>query len=228
VATNVQAMNAGFEIRYSAGYPVNPIEDDVDFYRRYGPWACVRPDQVQEVFGDFSEPWWIAGGWSIDAFTGIARGHEDIDVSIFRKHVPELRRAVEGRFDLWSAGGGLRPVNDRWPEPHLEADQIWIREHALAPWLVDVVLNLDHDGDWVSRRDETFVRPLDEVTWIAADGVRYLAPEIALIFKARLARPRYDIDFEHAWPMFERDQRRLLRDYLAKEFPDHKWRTTTG
>ena len=90
------------------------------------------------------------------------------------------------------------------------------------------MLNLDHDGDWISRRDETFVRPLDEVTWIAADGVRYLAPEIALIFKARLARPRDDIDFERAWPMFERDQRRLLRDYLAKEFPDHKWRTTTG
>ena len=28
------------------------------------------------------------------------------------------------------------------------------------------------------------VAPLDEVTWVAADGIRYLNPEIALLYKA--------------------------------------------
>jgi Aminoglycoside-2''-adenylyltransferase len=214
---------SGFEIRYSAAYPVHAIDDDVDFYRRYGPWASVRPGQVLEVLGDFARPWWIAGGWAIDAFTRTARPHEDIDVSIFRKDVPELRRALDKRFHLWSAGGGLRPVDDRWPEPHPDADQIWVREHALAPWLVDVVLNGDRDGAWISRRDPAFVRPLDEVTWAANDGVCYLLPELVLIFKARLARSKDDVDFERAWPLLDGRQRAMLREYLLRELPGHRW-----
>jgi hypothetical protein len=32
------------------------------------------------------------------------------------------------------------------------------------------------------------VAPLDQVTWLADDGTRYLNPEIALFFKANSAR----------------------------------------
>jgi aminoglycoside-2''-adenylyltransferase len=224
----VPAMSV-YGLTYSAGYPlVSPAADDVDFYRRYGPWATVRPDQVHEILAGFDRPWWVAGGWAIDAFAGTSRAHEDVDVSIFRSDISLLRDAVADRFHMWSAGSdGLRPLDGRNPAPHPAADQVWIREHALAPWLIDVVLNADVRGNWLSRRDPLFVRPLDEVTWLA-DGIRYLLPELVLTFKARLARPKDEVDFERAWPLFGRSQRRILRDYLAEKHPQHRWRATTG
>ena len=33
-------------------------------------------------------PWWIVGGWAIDAFTGRPREHHDIDVGFFRADLP--------------------------------------------------------------------------------------------------------------------------------------------
>lgn len=37
----------------------------------------------------FDRPWWIIGigGWSIDAFTGVRRDHEDIDTPIVTRSV---------------------------------------------------------------------------------------------------------------------------------------------
>src|SRR5262245_34150775 len=49
--------------------------------RLYGRWEPFDPVATQEFFAGFDRPWWIVGGWSIDAFTGAARPHEDVDVS---------------------------------------------------------------------------------------------------------------------------------------------------
>ncbi len=209
-------------------YPVQQPSDpeEVAFRRTYGAWAVIRPTDVRNVLAGFDEPWWVAGGWAIDAFTDSARDHDDIDVSIFRRDLPALRTALDGRLHIWSAGdGALRPVVDKWPEPHPDADQVWLREDASSPWLVDVLLNPDQNGAWVNRRDQTMVRPLDEVSWIADDGVRYLNPEIVLIFKAKLTRPKDRIDLDRTLPLLAEAQRRLLEVYLEQEHPGHEWLT---
>lgn len=206
------------------GYRDDLAADDLEFQRRYGPWEAFTPEQARVLFDEIGIRWWIAGGYAVEAFTGVARQHEDIDVSIFRRDVPVLRAALEGRLHLWSAGSGsLRPVDDRFPEPAADADQIWLREHALSPWRADVVLNPDDDGRWVSRRDPSFVAPLEEVTW-ELDGIRYLRPEIALAFKAKLARPKDERDFALTLPLLDEAAGRWLADYLARMEPDHAWR----
>jgi aminoglycoside-2''-adenylyltransferase len=199
-------------------------DEDAEFFRRYGPWEPLTVAEARELFDPIGIPWWVAGGHAAEAFHRVPRVHEDIDISMFRKHVPELRRALEGIYHIWSAGSGaLRPVDDRFPEPADDADQVWLRAHALAPWRADVVLNPDADGDWVSRRDRFFRAPLEEVTW-ERDGVRYLNPEIVLSFKARQRRPKDEHDFAAILPLLDDDARGRLADYIERCEPaGHPW-----
>lgn len=45
--------------------------------RLYGPWAARTPDDAVDLFEGYAGRWWIAGGWAIDAFTGV-RPHGDL------------------------------------------------------------------------------------------------------------------------------------------------------
>ena len=149
--------------------------EEREFQRLWGPWDDLTPALAKELLEGFSRPWWISGGWAIEAFTRVARPHKDVDVTIFRRDVRELRRHFHGRYDLWSAGSAtLRPLDDAHPLPRWSG-QVWVRAHALAPWLLDVVLN-PGGPRWMFKRDRSITFPLEEATWIAADGVRYLRP----------------------------------------------------
>lgn len=208
----------------AASYDDGLDDEELQFQRRYGPWAAWTPLQARVEFDAIGLTWWVAGGWAIEAFTGRARHHEDIDISLWRRDVTDLVRALEGRYHVWAAGpDGLTPLYDERLEPPERADQVWLRAHALAPWRADCLLNPDRDGRWRSRRDPAFDAPLDEVTFEAA-GVRYLRPEFALTFKAKLVRPKDQRDFEACLPLLDDQQRRFLAGYLDRFEPSHPWR----
>jgi len=218
-AHDVLALNGS-----RASYSADLDPDELAFQRRYGPWDSWTPEEAKPVFDPTGLTWWIAGGWSIEAFTGVPRQHEDIDVSVWRRDVPALVKALSGRYDVWAAGGGLTPLFDDKLEMPDTADQVWIRRHALAPWRADCVVNRHRDGRWVSRRDPDLEVSLEEVTW-ERDGIRYLNPEITLSFKAKLHRPKDDQDLAAALPLLDEDARAYLADFLARKEPDHPWRS---
>ena len=58
---------------------------------------------------------------------------------------------------------------------------------------------------------------------MAADGVRYLNPEVALLFKAKQHRVKDEVDLENAWPLMTTEQRRWLRDAVLRLHPNHPW-----
>ena len=200
-------------------------DDDLEFERLYGPWDAFDPPGVQEFLKDFPGEWWVVGGWAIQAFTGVERPHEDIDVVIWRRDIPALLDLARGRYHVWSAGAGaLRPVDERFPEPHLESGQLWLREHAQAPWVLDCLFNDDVDGLWVSRRDATWTAPLEDVTWVADDGIRYMQPEVVLYHKALQSRPKDELDLQRAWPMLTPEKQEWLRGAIADFYgEDHAW-----
>ena len=85
--------------------------------RQYGALAPFDPPQVAEFMAGFARPWWLVGGWAIEAFTGAPREHEDVDLSILACDVPALRAHVgEDEWHLWSNDGGtLRPAGRQVP-----------------------------------------------------------------------------------------------------------------
>lgn len=198
--------------------------EERDFFRWYGDWAPLDPAGVAEFLAGFPRPWWIVGGWAIEAFTGAPREHEDVDLSMLSRDVPALRRHVGERWHLWSNHGGtLRPLSDRHPEVLDVASQIWIREHATAPWVIDLPLTPDLDGRWTNKRWPEHTAEVEEVTWVADDGIRYLNPEIVLHYKARLHRPKDDRDLARTWPLLTDEQRRWLAEAIRTTEPGHAW-----
>jgi hypothetical protein len=179
---------------------------------------------VQARLDGFERPWWIAGGWAIEAFTGVPRPHHDVDVAIFRRDVPALRAGLGARSHLWAIGSGRMQLMDedvrtlpRW------ASQVWVREHAQAPWQLDVLLNPGSVTGWVFKHDPSFVRPLDDVTWRAPDGLRYLRPELVLAHKVKLVRPKDDLDLAATVPLLGAPERVWLASYAERVAPRHPW-----
>lgn len=194
------------------------------FDRFYGPWDPYDPPAVAELLDGFSRPWWIVGGWSIEAFTGAAREHEDVDVSLLACDVPALREHVGERYQLWNVfDAALRPLFDRWVE-HVPPDsQIWVRRELGSPWLVDIVLTPDRDGLWTNKRDPDHVLAIEDATWVADDGLRYQRPEITLLFKAKQSRRKDERDFNVTWPLLGAPEQEWLSDAVRRLHPGHEW-----
>ncbi len=210
----------------AAGPPLawEPTAEDVAFCDVYGDWDPLTPAELAHVMDGFPRPWWIVGGHAIEAFTGVARFHEDIDLVVFADDLAVLREQLRGVFHLWSNHGGtFRVLDDEHPEPLHPLAQVWMRVDARSPWRVDCPVNPGRDGRWVSKRDDTHVADLEDVTWVAADGLRYLAPEVVLHFKARQARVKDRLDLENAWPLMDDAARAWLADAVRRTEPDHAW-----
>jgi hypothetical protein len=200
------------------------VAEDEEFFRWYGDWAPLDPDGLAAFMDGFERPWWIVGGWSIEAFTGAPREHEDVDLSILACDLTAFREHVGEEWNLWSNHGGtLRPFNDRHPEVLDVQSQVWVRRSAADPWVIDLPITPDRDGLWTSKRDPDHVAPLDDVTWVADDGIRYLRPEIALLYKAVLHRPKDDRDLAVTWPLLGAEQQAWLRDAVRRSYPGHAW-----
>ncbi|QNN52024.1 hypothetical protein [Nocardioides mesophilus] len=201
-----------------------PTEEDRAFLDVYGPWDPLAPAELQRLMAGFEPPWWVVGGHAIEAFTGVRRVHEDIDLVVFADDVQALRAQLGGTFHLWGMNDGtMRVIDERHPDPVHPLCQIWMRVDASSPWRVDCILNPSAEGRWQSRHDDSFVADLDEVTWVAADGIRYLDPAITLLFKARQQRPKDAIDLANTWPLLPPERRAWLRDAVAHRYPDHPW-----
>ena len=115
--------------------------------RLYGRWEPFDVDGVAAFMDGFTRPWWVVGGWAIDAFTGVVREHDDVDVSILACDVPALRAHVGDRWHLWNlAGGDMRPLTDQHPDVFHPSSQLWVREYGDAPWVIDLPLTPDRDG----------------------------------------------------------------------------------
>jgi hypothetical protein len=198
--------------------------EENQFLALYGAWAPLTPAELAQELAGFAKPWWVIGGWAIEAATGYRREHEDTDISILACDVPEFVAHLGSRWHVWNnVGGVLHPLGDKWKTVDEPLSQLWVRANAASPWVVDVPLTPDRDGLWTNKLVPDEVARVEDVTWVHSDGIRYLRPEIVLSFKARLKRPKDIPDLEATLPVLSEDRRQWLRHAVTSIDADHPW-----
>ena len=196
------------------------------FNRWYGGWDPLNPRTVAELMDGFDRPWWIIGGWSIEAFTGVPRDHEDMDISILSSDAQAFRAFLGDHWTPWNVDEGwFRPFDHRFTEIRPDS-QVWVRRDAQSPWVLDVPFTPDTGGRWTNKRNLEHTEDLGEVTWVAKDGLRYAKPEVTLMFKAAQVRDKDRRDAEVALPMLDAGARDWLRRAIERMDPDHAWART--
>ncbi len=189
------------------------------------PWSPLAPDALPALLGGVDAPWWLAGGWAVDAFVGrVTRVHEDTDVLVLRRDQAAFRAAL-AHWDVHAADppGTLRP----WPVGETlppEVHDVWCRPTPSSPWALQLMID-DTDGeDWVYRRDTRLRRPVSSLAGPASDSARLvLAPEVQLLQKSKGRRPKDEADFATAEPALSLSARAWLRDALDLVSPGHDW-----
>jgi len=166
------------------------------------PWQQLSPQEMASVLGDAGFPWWIAGGYAIEAFVGRTfRPHGDIDVLMLRRDRMAVRMLLKD-WDCWAADppGTLRP----WLADEMlsaSVDHIWCRRNFSDPWRFQLMFDEADGGTWHSRRSASVRRPIADMGWRDAAGIPFLAPEIQLFYKAKSPRPKDEQDFSAALPL---------------------------
>lgn len=118
--------------------------------------APDTPADVADLFDGYTGRWWVAGGWALEAFTGVSRPHGDVDPSVPRGDLPLLRRHLAGRIDLWSADQEtlrfLVPGDVGQDSLAETCENVWARSSGGEPWEYDIILMGVEEDVWVSRR----------------------------------------------------------------------------
>lgn len=197
------------------------------FDRWYGGWDPLDPSTIVDFMAGFDRPWWIIGGWSLEAFTSLGRSHEDMDISILSSDVGAFREFLGDRWTPWNVDDGwFRPFDHRFTEVRPDS-QIWVRRDAASRWVLDVPFTPDTDGRWTNKRHLAHTEDLDDVTWVAPDGLRYARPEVTMMFKAAQAREKDRHDAEVVLPRLDGAARSWLAKTVAQWDPSHPWTRTS-
>ncbi|MBJ7608812.1 MAG: amino acid transporter [Candidatus Dormibacteraeota bacterium] len=192
------------------------------FQAVYGRWRAMLPAQVGKLFAGCGFPWWIGGGWAVEAAGGRQRAHEDTDVVVLRRDLAEVRRQL-GDYHLWQARDGFIKPLARADAIGEEISQLWLRRNASSPWELDLLLTPTDGDDWLYRRENSVRRPVGSIGFLGVDGLPYLRPEIVLLFKAKLHRGKDQADFDALLPQLSAEAREFLAASLHTTLPEHPW-----
>ncbi|TGD84701.1 hypothetical protein BayCH28_25265 [Mycolicibacterium sp. CH28] len=196
--------------------------DHAEVVRLYGPWKVRTPREAVDFLSGYSGRWWVAGGWAIDAFTGTARAHGDLDIGIPRSEADSFIEFAGTTLDVWAAAGSLTPLSIDGSSIPEDCGNLWLRHSGADPWEYDVLLDDVREQTWVYKRSSHITRPLSDCLW-SRDGITYLRPEIQLLLKAMHSRPKDTLDFERCLPSLDDESRTWLTRSLRHENPQHPW-----
>lgn len=181
------------------------------------------PLKVSDIMRDFKPSWFIAGGWAIDLYLGeMTRPHQDIEIAIFRKDQLTLhnylegwllQKVVHGELLLWQ--------QDEFLEPPIHGLHCF--NEASDPQQLEVLLNETDGNEWVYRRNEKVRRPLAKCQLISKEGVKFLCPEIVLLYKSKNPNTKDEQDFAGIIEYLNSERRGWLRDSIAVCDAGHHW-----
>jgi len=191
-------------------------------------WCSPRPQEAAALFAQAPVRWWFAGGWAIDLFLNAStRPHADLDIGCFRTDLAGMLEQLSGWDIRVAAQGRLTPVR-RGLLLDSAAHGLWCRPARSLCWVLEILVEEDEGSDWIFRRDARIRRAAQDITACTSSGLRYLRPEIQLLYKSRNHRLHDDADFGAAWPLLDADARLWLTTQLRMISPEHPWLSLTS
>ena len=186
-------------------------------------WEPWTPLEALRMLGDVGVPWCVVGGWAIDLFVGKqTRSHEDLEIAVLRDDFDAVRDGLRA-FEMYSVGDGEVRRLTRGQRPSADKHQNWVLDPAPQRWRADVMLEPGDEATWVFRRDEAIHAERSLMIRRTVDGIPYLAPMGALLFKAKACRPKDRADFETCRPRLSTNEREWLVNALQLVHPRHNW-----
>ncbi len=194
-------------------------------------WYCTHHGfaplyAVVDTLRAFPAPWYIASGWAIDLFLGrVTRCHYDMDMVVARDDQLLLQQYLAERdwqfATYWEGKAGPWPLHMR-----LELPRHQVHAHKQEV-MIDILFTDMAHGVWRYRRDPSIIQTVERITLTTATGIRFLAPELVLLFKSRntgpRSRPQDQTDFTNAYPLLTATQRAWLYWALLATAPEHPW-----
>jgi hypothetical protein len=191
-------------------------------------WNAWPPDEVASRLSGLTIPWCVVAGWALDVWRGFqTRSHDDTEIGIPRICFPAIRAHLSA-YELFMVGNGLVDPLEPENQPPDDRHQIWVLDKSARSWRLDIFLEPGDETTWIFRRDESLRLPRREVMAVSGDGIPYLKPEVALLYKAKAARPKDTGDFLSALPIMDNKARNWLRDALLRVHPHHAGRGHGG
>ena len=178
--------------------------------------------QVAALMKGFDRPWFVAGGWALDLFVHRqTRDHEDVEIAVFRRD----QGAVWRQFSGWAiekvVAGNRQGWRGEWLAPPVH--ELHAKRERSQPPELEILLDEAWADTWRFRRNLAVTKPLAEFGLRSSEGIPYLAPEIALLYKAKHGRPRDEADFRAVLPTLDAHRRAWLRAALEACHTGHPW-----
>lgn len=206
--------------------------------------------QTKALLADAPFDWAVCGGFAIDLFLGReTRVHGDIDLCALEKDRPNIQRfMLEKGWNVYEfrGMGKVRPLEGSSSSetgrnlmcflPGCDLVQFYPCEdegllyhqffHKGLTELnyLEFLFSPTDGNQLIFSQSPAICRQLDKAI-LHRDGIPYLAPEIALLHKAREPeRPESIADFQTAFPSMDAEQKRWFQESLALLFPKgHPW-----
>ena len=207
-------------------------------------------EELKAFLSESRFPWAVCGGFALDLFLDRPiRTHGDIDICVFEQNREAIKAYVlqKGwRVYEFRGQGKVRPLT-----PKMASDEgrnlmcvkdgcdlvkfypcedegllyhqffhTGLKEFHYLEFLFSSVC-----GDSLVVDQEKGVQRELAKAFLLRDGIRYLAPEIALLYKASdYKNPAYQLDFEETYPHLNQEQRGWLAEGLKLLYPGgHPW-----
>jgi hypothetical protein len=196
----------------------------------------------------FDARWFVSGGWAIDIHLNrVIRERCDLDMSVpfsdrlrciefFLQKGWKIEGKLSGGFKtlrelsdytddihyFWSFPEGADFVSEYMDEKgNRRIDYNRDTQHELD--YIEVFFDRIEDRHLVFRRDPQVKRP-EDLAILARDGIRYLAPELVLLYKSNNLSEKNLLDFHAAIDALEEEALTWLLEALSFMYGNaHKW-----
>lgn len=181
------------------------------------------PQKISDLMRNFQCEWFIAGGWAIDLYLGkISRPHADIEIAIFRRDQIALQNYLND-WVLQKVKDSTLSVWNRNEFLTLPVHEIHCFHETNDSQNFEVLLNESNADKWIYRRDEEVTKLINEVYSTTRAGIKFLRPEIVLLYKSKNPRARDEYDFASVVKRLDDESKKWLRNALAICDSKHNW-----